>query len=103
MPPPAPLDARGMRLLASLTAWVIVWGFNAFDEFIVAILLLLFWVVAGVVPPGMAVAGFSGTAWFFFLGALSISAAVTKSGLLIAWRSRCCAPAAPSHHLPRNK
>ncbi len=82
MPPPTPLDERGMHFLASLAAAVILWIIGVFDEYVVALLLLLAWLVFGIVPPKMALAGFSETSWFFVLGVLGIGAAVNKSGLL---------------------
>ena len=82
MPPPIPLDERGIRFLATLAAGVILWLFNVVDDYIVAIMLLLVWLLFGLAPPEMAVAGFSKSSWFFVLGVLGIGAAVTKSGLL---------------------
>lgn len=82
MPPPPALDERGVHFLASLVAAVILWGFEAFDQYVVAMILLLVWLLSGVVSPQIAVAGFSDSGWFFVLGILGISAAITKSGLL---------------------
>ncbi|HEY7678323.1 MAG TPA: SLC13 family permease, partial [Candidatus Methylomirabilis sp.] len=82
VPPSAALDRNAIVLLASLTAAVVVWGFNVFDEYIVALMLLITWLLAAIVPPAMALSGFSSSSWFFFLGALGIGAAITKSGLL---------------------
>ncbi len=59
LPPPAPLDASGMHFLASLAVAVILWGFNVFDDHVVAILLLFVWLLAGLAPSEMALAGFS--------------------------------------------
>jgi anion transporter len=82
VPPSTALDRNAIGLLASLTAAVVVWAFNVFDEYIVALMLLFTWLLAGIVPPAMALSGFSSSSWFFFLGALGIGAAITKSGLL---------------------
>lgn len=82
MPPPTPLDETGMHFLAGLAAAVILWIFNVLDEYIVALMLLLSWLLFGVVPSEMALGGFSKSSWFFVLGVLGIGAAVTKSGLL---------------------
>lgn len=80
--PPPPLDERGVHLLASLTAAMILWGFDVFDQHTVTLLLLLSWLLFGIVPSELALAGFSKSSWFFMLGVLGIGAAVTKSGLL---------------------
>jgi len=82
MPPPAPLDESGMRFLATLAAAAILWMVNIFDEYIIALMLLLSWLLFSVVPSEMALGGFSKSSWFFVLGVLGIGAAVTKSGLL---------------------
>jgi anion transporter len=82
MPPPVSLDERGVHFLASLSAAVILWVLNVFDEYIVAMLLLFAWVFFDIVPPQTALAGFSESSWFFLLGVLGMGAAVTKSGLL---------------------
>jgi di/tricarboxylate transporter/CRP-like cAMP-binding protein len=82
LPPPAPLDAGGMRFLATLTAAVVLWSLNIFDDFVVALALLLSWIVAGVVRPEVALSGFTKASWFLFVGALGLGAGVTRSGLL---------------------
>ena len=82
IPPPTPLDDRGMHFLAALAAAVILWILNILDEYVVALMLLLSWLLFGIVPSEMALGGFSKSSWFFVLGVLGIGAAVTKSGLL---------------------
>ena len=82
LPPPPPLDAAGMRFLATLTAAVALWSLNVFEDFVVALALLLSWIVAGVVRPEVALSGFTKPSWFLFIGALGIGAGVTRSGLL---------------------
>lgn len=82
LPPPSSLDEKGMHFLATLAAAVMLWMFDVVDQYIVALLLLLIWLLFGVVPSGMAVAGFSNGSWFFILGVLGIGAAVNKSGLI---------------------
>jgi anion transporter len=82
LPAPAPLDTAGMRFLATLTAAVVLWSVNVFDDFVVALGLLLSWIVAGVVRPDVALSGFTKPSWFLFVGALGLGAGVTRSGLL---------------------
>ncbi len=82
IPPPTPLDDNGMHFLAGLAAAVTLWILNILDEYVVALMLLLSWLLFGVVPSEMALDGFSKSSWFFVLGVLGIGAAVTRSGLL---------------------
>ncbi len=82
MSPSPPLDERGVHFLATLAAGVILWIFMVFDDYVIAIMLLLAWLLLGVVPSEVALAGFSSSSWFLFLGALGMGAAVIKSGLL---------------------
>lgn len=82
LPPPAPLDAIGMRFLATLTAAVVLWSVNVFDDFVVALALLVTWVAAGIARPEVALSGYTKPSWFLFVGALGIGAGVTRSGLL---------------------
>ena len=82
LPTPAPLDAIGMRFLATLTVAVVLWSINVFDDFVVALGLLLSWIVAGIVRPEVALSGFTKASWFLFVGALGLGAGVTRSGLL---------------------
>jgi anion transporter len=82
LPPPAPLDAAGMRFLATLAAAVALWSLNVFDDFVVALGLLLAWIVGGIVRPEIALSGFTKASWFLLVGALGLGAGVTRSGLL---------------------
>jgi anion transporter len=82
LPPPTPLDAAGMHFLAMLTAAVVLWSLNVFDDYVVALALLLSWIVGGIVPPEIALSGFTKSSWFLFVGALGLGAGVTRSGLL---------------------
>ncbi len=82
MPPAAPLDERGIHFLATLAAAVILWVFDIYDQHIVALALLPVWIVTGIAPVNLALAGFSKSSWFFVLAALGMGAAITRSGLL---------------------
>jgi CRP-like cAMP-binding protein/di/tricarboxylate transporter len=82
LPPPAPLDAAGMRFIGMLTAAVILWSAGVFDDFVIAMALLAAWIVGGVARPEVALSGFTKTSWFLFVGALGVGAGVTRSGLL---------------------
>lgn len=82
LPTPAPLDASGIYFLGSLTAGTLLLMFNVYDEYVVGVLMLLFWVVSDAVPSEIALAGFSTTSWCFVVAVLGAGAAVNKSGLL---------------------
>lgn len=82
MPPSAPLDENGVHFLATLSAAVLMWLFDVLDDYLVGLILLLSWLVMGVVPTEVALAGFSTSSWFFVVGALGIGAAVNHSGVL---------------------
>lgn len=82
LPPVAPLGANGMRFLATMIVAVTLWVLEVFDEYIVGLMLLLSWVVFGIVPAKVALAGFSENSWFFTVGALGIAAAIGKTSLL---------------------
>jgi anion transporter len=81
MPPPVPLDQQGMHFLATVAAGLILWVLEVFDEYIVALILLVSWRVLDIVPTNTALAGFASGSWFFVLGALGLGAAVSSSGL----------------------
>src|SRR5207302_2994657 len=82
LPRPAPLGPVSMRFLATLTTAVVLWSLNVFDDFVVALGLLLSWIVGGIVRPEIALSGFTKNSWFLFVGALGVGAGVTRSGLL---------------------
>jgi len=81
MAPPPPLSPQAMHFLATLCAAVILWIFDVFEDYIVALILLLSWRLFDIVPTNLALAGFSTGSWFFLVGALGMGAAVTISGL----------------------
>jgi di/tricarboxylate transporter/CRP-like cAMP-binding protein len=82
LPPPAALDTAGMRFLATLTVALVLWSVNVFDDFVVALGLMVAWIAAGIVRPEVALSGFTKPSWFLFVGALGLGAGVTRSGLL---------------------
>lgn len=82
LPPAGPLDENGIRFLATLTGAVVLWVFEVLDEYVVALVLLLTWIVFAIVPAEIALSGFSKASWLFVLSALGIAAALAKTGLL---------------------
>lgn len=69
-------------LLILLTAATVIWSFDAFSYHAVAIALPLAAVVLQAAAPGQAFSGFSHSSWFLVLGVFSISAAISKTGLM---------------------
>ena len=82
IPPTGSLDENGVHFLGTLLAAVILWISNAFEDYIVALMLLASWILLDIVPPKVALEGFSHESWFFVIAALGSGAAVAKSGLL---------------------
>ena len=82
VPPSSPLNTAGVYFLATLATGVTLWILSTFDEYVVALMLLLSWIVLEIVPANVALEGFSHQSWFFVVAALGMGAAVNKSGLL---------------------
>ncbi len=97
--PAAPLDKRGIHFLATLSAGVALWIINVFDEYVVALLLLVSWLFLKLAPAKIAVSGFSDESWFFVLGALGMGAAVSKCGLLNRFASQLLSKARNNQRL----
>ena len=76
------LGDGAVYFLCTLSVAVTLWISEALDEYVVALLLLLSWLVLEVVPSEVALSGFSKSSWFFTVGALGMAAAVYQSGLL---------------------
>ena len=82
MPAPYLLDEKGTQFLGTLIAAIVLWASQLFDDYLVGLMLLLSWLVLNVVPPEIALSGFSQSSWFFALSAMGMGAAVNKSGVL---------------------
>ena len=79
--PISSLYETGILFLATLSSAVVLWILEVFDEYVVALMLLLSWVVFGGIPTKVALAGFSQSSWFFALGAVGMAAGIAKAGL----------------------
>jgi len=82
LPPVGAMGGNGMHFLATMTVAVAIWILDVLEEYIVGLALLLAWVVLGIVPSKVALAGFSENSWFFTVGALGIAAAIGQTHLL---------------------
>lgn len=81
-PVEAPLNERGMHFFATLFAAVALWMLDLLDDYVVGLILLLAWVVLGIVPANVALAGFAENSWFFIIGSFGIASAISKTSLL---------------------
>jgi DASS family divalent anion:Na+ symporter len=82
IPPSSGLNTNSVHFLATLLTAVVLWISCTFDEYVVALMLLLSWVILEIAPANVALDGFSHESWFFVVAALGMGAAVNKSGLL---------------------
>ncbi len=60
----------------------IIWSMNIFSYHVVGVALPILAVLFGTTTPEKALSGFANPAWFLVLGVFSISAAISKTGLL---------------------
>ena len=82
MPSPAGLTPQGWHAFVTLAALVPLLALDALPEGILALLLAGVWVVGGVVPPAVALSGFSSESWILVVSVLAVGAAIAASGLL---------------------
>jgi len=81
-PPIQGLDVASMHMLASLTWAVIFWAFDVLPDYVVSIGLIIGWILFAVVPPEVALSGFTTSPFFLIIGVLGITASLQSSGLL---------------------
>ncbi|MFD0675144.1 SLC13 family permease [Cohnella sp. GCM10027633] len=80
--PVAGLSRHGMDFIGIGLAAVALWIVNVIPDYIVALVMAMFWVLGGLVPPEVALSGFSSTTWLYMLFILALGATITKSGIL---------------------
>jgi DASS family divalent anion:Na+ symporter len=71
-----------MHMLALLTWAVIFWAFDVLPDYVVGLGLIIGWILFAVVPPEVAVSGFTASPFFLIIGVLGITASLQSSGLL---------------------
>lgn len=81
-PPFQGLDVTSMHMLGLLMWAVIFWVFDLFPDYVVGIGLMIGWILFGMVPPEVAVSGFTTSPFFLIIGVLGMTAALQSSGLL---------------------
>ena len=87
--PPAALHESSWHFLVGLAVAILLWIFEVFDDYIVALSLVFLWVSVERLPTDIALSGFASSEWFFALSALGMAAAITKVGLMRGSPSTC--------------
>jgi anion transporter len=81
-PPLAGLSSGGMHMLALLAWAVVFWAFDVLPDYVVGLGMIIGWILFRVVPPEVAVSGFTSPPFFLIIGVLGIAASLQSSGLL---------------------
>ncbi len=76
------LTASSMHMLGLLVWAVVFWALDLLPDYVVGIGLIIGWILAAVVPPEVAVSGFTTAPFFLIIGVLGIAASLQSSGLL---------------------
>ena len=82
LPAPSGLSLSGWHAVAILVAIVPMLALGSLPEGILALGMAALWVVGGVAPVHVALAGFASASWVLVVGVLVIGAAVAATGLL---------------------
>lgn len=82
IPPFGELSSQAMVFIAVGIAAVTLWVADVVPDYLVALGMLMFWVVGGLLEPSTAFSGFASTTWFYMIFIMALSAAVLKSGIL---------------------
>ena len=81
-PPLGELNTAGMHMLALLAWAVVFWVFDVLPDYVVGIGLIVGWILFAIVPPEVAVSGFTASPFFLIIGVLGMTASLQSSGLL---------------------
>ena len=86
--PRAAVGHDATSFLAILSAVICLWGFGLVEEFIPGLFMLCAILAIGIVPPAVALSGFSSDGFFMTLGILALGGTISSSGLsyrLLLW------------------
>jgi DASS family divalent anion:Na+ symporter len=83
VPPPNGLGSAGWHTGLLLLGAAIAWLFEPVPDFLVALLLVAAWGIAGVAPLTLSFSGFASSNWLVALSALALAVAMVRSGLLL--------------------
>ena len=81
-PPLVGLNGTSMHMFALLAWAVVFWVFDVLPDYVVGIGLILGWILFAIVPPEIAVSGFTTSPFFLIIGVLGMTASLQRSGLL---------------------
>lgn len=80
--PPEGLTVESMRVLSLFAGAIILWGFSVFPFFVTALLLNVLIVLTKSVSFETTFAGIMNSSWWLLLGAMGISIALKKTGIM---------------------
>jgi anion transporter len=81
-PPFEGLTVDAMHMLGLLTWAAVFWAFDVLPDYVVGMAMIIGWILFHVVPPEVALSGFTASSFFLIIGVLGIGAALQSSGLL---------------------
>lgn len=81
-PPVAGLSTQAMQALGLLTGAICFWIGRVFDDYVVALIMAVFWVALDIVPFETAFATFHSKTWWLMLGAMGLGLGAANCGLL---------------------
>jgi di/tricarboxylate transporter len=82
LPAPGGLTAGGWHVSLIVVGAALGWLFEPVPDFVVALLMVVAWGIAGLAPLALVFSGFTSSSWVVALGALALAAAMARSGLL---------------------
>lgn len=81
-PPAAGLSPQAMQALGLLTSAICFWIGRVFDDYVVALIMAVFWVALEIVPFETAFATFHSKTWWLMVGAMGLGLGAAQCGLL---------------------
>jgi len=82
-PAPTGLSMSGWHVGLLLLGAAFAWLLEPVPDFLVALLLVAAWGIAGDTPLALSFSGFASTNWVVALAALALAVAMVRSGLLL--------------------
>lgn len=81
-PPAEGLSMQAMQALGLLTGAICFWIGRVFDDYVVALIMAIFWVALEIVPFETAFATFHSKTWWLMVGAMGLGLGAAQCGLL---------------------
>ena len=82
MPPPGGLTPQGWRVILIILGAAVGWLLEPVPDFVTTLLMAAAWGAAGLAPLASIFDGFVSSSWILGLGALTLAAAMVRSGLM---------------------